>query len=128
MRNYNHAQATAERPLQPFHQTPSPYQLLMNVSNNMKTPEDNCLSPGDRQRLYPTKEKENQGKSSTPSKTFLSPAKGDGTLSLAQKQMKDQIMQQIKKEIHKDMYVNLKRELTYLIDAKFKELKEQISH
>ena len=34
----------------------------------------------------------------------------------------------MKKEIHKDMYLNLKRELTYLIEEKFKDLKEQIKH
>ena len=100
----------------------------MNYGTNLKTPEDNCLSPGDRQRCFPTKEKENLAGRKTPSADFFSPTKEDGSLSLEQQQMKDQIMQQIKKEIHKDMYLNLKRELTGLIDEKFKQLKEQINH
>ena len=63
-------------------------------------------------------------KSPTPAKNFLSPGRDNDKLPLAHQQLKDQILQQIKKEIHKDMYVNLKRELTFLIDVKFKELKE----
>ena len=41
--------------------------------------------------------------------------------------MKEQIMQELKTEALKDIYVSLKKEMTVYIDEKMKELKEQLT-